>query len=259
MSNEQLLQGTISPSIAHDSHHHEHEGHHHRETFITKYIFSQDHKMIAKQFLVTGIIWAILGGLMSVLFRVQLGYPDQNFPILETLLGKWAKGGHISAEAYYPLVTIHGTVMVFFVLTGGLSGTFANFLIPLQIGARDMASPFMNMLSYWFFFTAGVVMLSSFFVADGPFAGGWTAYPPLSALGSTSPGSKAGMDLWIISLALFVVSSLLGGLNYIATILNMRTKGMSMTRLPLTIWALFFTAVLGVLSFPVLLSGFILL
>ena len=121
-----------------------------------------------------------------------------------------------------------------------------------------MASPFMNMLSYWFFLAASVVMLSSMFVETGPFSGGWTAYPPLSALGDASPGSKSGMDLWIIAMALFVVSSLLGGLNYIATILNMRTKGMSMTRLPLTIWALFFTAVLGVLSFPVLLSGFIL-
>ncbi len=144
-------------------------------------------------------------------------------------------------------------------MTAGLSGTFANFLIPLQVGARDMASPFLNMLSYWFFFIASIVMLSSLFVETGPFSGGWTAYPPLSALGDASPGSKTGMDLWIISMALFVVSSLLGGLNYIATILNMRTKGMSMTRLPLTIWALFFTAVLGVLSFPVLLSGFILL
>jgi cytochrome c oxidase subunit 1 len=196
---------------------------------------------------------------MSVLFRLQLGYPDANFPWLETILGKWAKGGHITPEAYYALVTTHGTVLVFFVLTAGLSGTFANFLIPLQIGARDMASPFMNMLSYWFFFAASIVMLSSIFVETGPFSGGWTAYPPLSALGDASPGSKSGMDLWIVSMALFVVSSLLGGLNYIATILNMRTKGMSMTRLPLTIWALFFTAVLGVLSFPVLLSGFILL
>lgn len=215
--------------------------------------------MIARQFLITGMAWAVIGGLMSVLFRLQLGYPDTNFPILETFLGKWAKGGHISAEAYYALTTMHGTVLVFFVLTGGLSGTFANFLIPLQIGARDMASPFLNMLSYWFFFLASVVMISSLFVQTGPFAGGWTAYPPLSALGDASPGSKTGMDLWITAMALFVVSSLLGGLNYISTILNMRTKGMSMTRLPLTIWALFFTAVLGVLSFPVLLSGFILL
>ena len=244
----------------HEDHGHDDHGHHeHHDTFLTKYVFSQDHKMIAKQFLITGMVWAVLGGLMSVLFRLQLGYPDSNFPWLESILGKWAKGGQITPAAYYALVTTHGTVLVFFVLTAGLSGTFANFLIPLQIGARDMASPFMNMLSYWFFFTASIVMLSSLFVETGPFSGGWTAYPPLSALHDASPGSKTGMDLWIISMALFVVSSLLGGLNYIATILNMRTKGMTMTRLPLTIWALFFTAVLGVLSFPVLLSGLILL
>jgi cytochrome c oxidase subunit 1 len=256
MSNEAVLHGT---GTGHDVHHDAHHEHHHHETFISKYVFSQDHKMIAKQFLITGMVWAVLGGLMSVLFRLQLGYPDSTFPWLEDILGKWAKGGRISDQAYYALVTTHGTVLVFFVLTAGLSGTFANFLIPLQIGARDMASPFLNMLSYWFFFLASIVMLSSMFVETGPFAGGWTAYPPLSALGDAQPGSKTGMDLWLISMALFVVSSLLGGLNYISTVLNMRTKGMSMTRLPLTIWALFFTAVLGVLSFPVLLSGFILL
>jgi cytochrome c oxidase subunit 1 len=255
MSNEAVLHAHSGAHDGHEDHSHEH----HHQSFISKYVFSQDHKMIAKQFLITGMVWAVLGGFMSVLFRLQLGYPDANFPWLETILGKWAKGGHITPEAYYALVTTHGTVLVFFVLTAGLSGTFANFLIPLQIGARDMASPFMNMLSYWFFFAASIVMLSSIFVETGPFSGGWTAYPPLSALGDASPGSKSGMDLWIVSMALFVVSSLLGGLNYIATILNMRTKGMSMTRLPLTIWALFFTAVLGVLSFPVLFSGFILL
>src|ERR1043166_6751601 len=243
----------------HEVHHDEHHVHHHKETFITKYIFSQDHKTIAKQFLVTGIIWAIIGGLFSVLFRLQLGYPDQSFPILETVFGKWAEGGHIKPEFYYALITMHGTVLVFFVLTAGLSGTFANLLIPLQIGARDMASPFLNMLSYWFFFIASVIMLSSLFVQTGPASGGWTMYPPLSALHQASDGSKIGADLWLISMAMFIVSSLLGGLNYISTILNMRTKGMSMTRLPLPIWALFFTAVLGVLSFPVLLSGFILL
>ncbi len=259
MSNEATLHGqeVISTHGVHDD---EHGAHHHKETFITKYVFSQDHKMIARQFLITGMVWAVLGGLMSVLFRLQLGYPDATFPWLEDLLGsKWAKGGHIQPEFYYALVTMHGTVLVFFVLTGGLSGTFANFLIPLQIGARDMASPFLNMLSYWFFWLASVVMLSSLFVETGPASGGWTSYPPLSALADASDGSGAGMDLWITSMALFVVSSLLGGLNYISTILNMRTKGMSMTRLPLTIWAILFTAILGVLSFPVLLSGLILL
>ncbi len=249
------IEGMSTPHVQHE----EHAVHHHKETFVTKYIFSQDHKTIAKQFLITGIIWAIIGGLFSVLFRLQLGYPEKTFPILETLFGHWAKGGVISAEFYYALITMHGTVLIFFVLTAGLSGTFANFLIPLQVGARDMASPFMNMLSYWFFFMASIVMLSSLFVQTGPASGGWTSYPPLSALGQASDGSKIGMDLWISSMALFVVSTLLGGLNYVVTILNMRTKGMSMTRLPLTIWSLFFTAILGVLSFPVLLSGFILL
>src|SRR5215208_4422102 len=254
MSNEH-----VEIVTGHEIHHDEHHVHHHKETFITKYIFSQDHKTIGKQFLITGIIWAVIGGLFSVLFRLQLGYPDQTFPILETFFGRYARGGQIQPEFYYALITMHGTVLVFFVLTGGLSGTFANLLIPLQIGARDMASPFLNMLSYWFFFTASIVMFSSLFVQTGPASGGWTVYPPLSALGQASSGSKIGMDLWIVSMALFVVSSLLGGLNYISTILNMRTKGMTMTRLPLTIWGLFFTAILGVLSFPVLLSGFILL
>jgi cytochrome c oxidase subunit I len=244
--------------VPHEVHHEVHHGHH-KETFITKYIFSQDHKTIGKQFLITGIVWAIVGGLFSVLFRLQLGYPTQSFPILETFFGKWAQGGQIQPEFYYALITMHGTVLVFFVLTAGLSGTFANILIPLQIGARDMAAPFLNMLSYWFFFLASIVMISSLFIQTGPASGGWTVYPPLSALGQASEGSKLGMDLWIVSMALFVVSSLLGGLNYISTILNMRTRGMSMTRLPLTIWAMFFTAVLGVLSFPVLLSGLILL
>ena len=238
--------------------HHEEHGHH-QESFISKYIFSMDHKTIGKQFLITGIVWAIVGGLFSVLFRLQLGYPDKAFPILETFFGQWAKGGQIQPEFYYGLVTMHGTVLVFFVLTAGLSGTFANILIPLQIGARDMASPFLNMLSYWFFFLASVVMMSSIFVNTGPASGGWTMYPPLSALKQAGDGQKIGTDLWLISMALFIVSSLLGGLNYISTILNMRTKGMSMTRMPLTIWAVFFTAILGVLSFPVLLSGAILL
>ncbi|MBN8858892.1 MAG: cbb3-type cytochrome c oxidase subunit I [Sphingobacteriales bacterium] len=215
--------------------------------------------MIAKQFLITGMIWAIIGGLMSVLFRLQLGYPDLQLPWLEDIFGHWAKDGKITPEFYYALGTMHGTILIFFVLTAGLTGTFANFLIPFQVGARDMASPFLNMLSYWFFVVASVILMSSLFVQTGPAAGGWTVYPPLSALGDASQGSKIGMDLWLVSLALFVVSSLLGGLNYISTILNMRTKGMTMTRMPLTVWALLFTAILGLLSFPVLFSGFILL
>lgn len=245
--------------VTHDVHHNGDGHHHHKQSFISKYIFSQDHKTIGKQFLITGICWAVIGAAFSVFFRLQLGYPDQTFPFLEDIFGRWAAGGRISAEFYYALITMHGTILVFFVLTAGLSGTFANLLIPLQIGARDMASPFMNMLSYWFFFLASMIMVSSLFVQTGPASGGWTMYPPLSALKDAQSGSKIGTDLWLISMAMFVVSTLLGGLNYVATILNMRTKGMTMTRMPLTIWALFFTAILGILSFPVLLSGFILL
>lgn len=261
MSSETISHGHAAEASVHSHDSHEAHGHdhHHEESFLTKYVFSTDHKMIGKQFLITGIIWAIIGGLFSVLFRLQLGYPEMTFPVLEDLFGKWAAGGRISNEFYYALVTMHGTILVFFVLTAGLSGTFANILIPLQIGARDMASGFMNMLSYWFFFLASVVMFASLFIQTGPASGGWTIYPPLSALGQASEGSKLGMDFWLISMALFIVSSLLGGLNYISTILNLRTKGMSMTRMPLTMWAIFFTAVLGVLSFPVLLSGAVLL
>jgi len=232
---------------------------HHKETFITKYIFSQDHKMIAKQFLITGMFMAVVGMIMSALFRLQLANPGQSFAILEMLLGKWAPGGVLDPSMYLALVTMHGTILVFWVLTAGLSGTFANLLIPFQIGARDMASGFLNMLSYWFFFLATVVLLWSLFVETGPASAGWTIYPPLSALPQSIPGSATGMTLWLISIALFVVGGLLGSLNYVVTILNLRTKGMSMQRLPLTIWAILITAILVVLSFPVLLSAALLL
>lgn len=240
---------------------HGHDEHHHEETFITKYIFSKDHKTISKQFLITGIFWGIVGGLLSVLFRIQLAWPNETFPILETFLGKWAEGGKITNEFYYSLVTMHGTILVFFVLTGGLSGTFANLLIPYQIGARDMASGLMNMMSYWFFAAASVVLLFSFFIQTGPASGGWTAYPPLNGMRDTGVnlGSGLGFDMWAFAMTLFIISSTLGSLNYVATVLNLRTKGMSMFRLPLTIWALMFTAIIGILSFPALLAGVVLL
>lgn len=241
---------------AHEAHDHEH---HHVETFWNKYVFSQDHKMIAKQFLITGMIMGIIGMGMSMLFRLQLAWPEKEWPILEALLGKWGADGVMDPNIYLALVTIHGTIMVFFVLTAGLSGTFSNLLIPLQIGARDMASGFINMLSYWFFFASSMVMVVSLFVESGPASAGWTVYPPLSALPQAIPGSGMGMTLWLVSMSLFIVSSLLGALNYIVTVLNLRTKGMTMTRLPLTIWAFFVTAILGVLSFPVLFSAALLL
>lgn len=238
---------------AHDEHHH------HEQSFMEKYVFSMDHKMIAKQFLITGMVMGIIGVGMSLLFRLQLAWPEKEWPILEALLGKWGADGIMDPNIYLALVTIHGTIMVFFVLTAGLSGTFSNLLIPLQIGARDMASGFINMLSYWFFFASSIIMVASLFVESGPAAAGWTIYPPLSALPQAIPGSGMGMTLWLVSMSLFIVSSLLGALNYIVTVLNLRTKGMSMTRLPLTIWAFFVTAILGVLSFPVLFSAALLL
>jgi cytochrome c oxidase subunit 1 len=242
-----------------NDHAHDHDHEHHVENFWTKYIFSQDHKMIGKQFLITGMFMGIVGVFMSMLFRLQLAWPDQKFAILETFLGKWAPEGQMDPNMYLALVTIHGTIMVFFVLTAGLSGTFSNLLIPLQIGARDMASGFLNMLSYWFFAASSVIMLVSLFVETGPASGVWTIYPPLSALPQAMPGSGTGMTLWLVSMTLFIAGSLLGSLNYIVTIINLRTKGMAMTRLPLTIWAFLVTAILGVLSFPVLLSAALLL
>jgi len=247
----------MSTAAIHADTHHDH--HEHKESFISKYVFSMDHKMISKQFLITGIVMGMVGLIMSLIFRLQLAWPDEQFGFLETLLGKWAVDGKLDPNFYMGLVTIHGTIMVFYVLTAGLSGTFSNLLIPLQLGARDMASPFMNMLSYWFFFLSSVTLLSSVFVETGPASGGWTVYPPLSALEKAMPGSGLGMTLWLVAIALFIVSSLLGGINYISTVLNMRTKGMSMNRMPLTIWAFFFTAILGLLSFPVLLGAAIFL
>src|ERR1051326_2260614 len=236
-----------------------HDNHEHHDTFWTKYVFSQDHKMISKQFLVTAILMALLAMFMSVIFRLQLGWPDHKFGFLESVIGKWGKDGRLDPSFYLALVTIHGTIMVFFVLTGGLSGTFSNLLIPYQIGARDMASGFLNMLSYWFFFVSCLIMCISFFIPDGPASAGWTVYPPLSALPQAIPGSGLGMTLWLVSMTLFVVSALLGGLNYIITVLNLRTEGMKIRRLPLTIWAFLITAVLGLLSFPVLVGAVLLL
>src|SRR5210317_2016307 len=233
--------------------------HHHKETFVTKYVFSQDHKMISKQYLVTGVFMGIIGIFMSMLFRLQLAWPDTSFSIIEAFLGPHQDNGVMSPDIYLALVTIHGTIMVFFVLTAGLSGTFSNLLIPLQIGARDMASGFLNMVSYWLFFLSSFIMIMSLFVEAGPAAAGWTVYPPLSALPMAQPGSGMGMTLWLISMTLFIASSLLGSLNYIVTVINLRTKGMSMTRLPLTIWAFFVTAIIGVISFPVLFSAALLL
>ncbi len=233
---------------------------HHSENFVSKYIFSLDHKMIAKQYLFTAIFWAVIGGLMSLVFRLQLGFPDMDLSWLQPIMGSWISDqGTLDPEFYLALVTMHGTIMVFFVLTAGLSGTFSNLLIPLQIGARDMASGFMNMLSYWLFFLASIIMFYSLFIETGPASGGWTVYPPLSALPQAISGSGLGMTLWLIAMTFFIISTLISGINFISTVINLRTRGMSFTRLPLTIWAFFFTAIIGLLAFPVLLSAALLL
>lgn len=246
------------PHTEHVDHLHDHDEHHNQH-WLWKYVFSQDHKMIARQFLITGMIWAIIGGALSSLFRLQLGWPEATLSWLQPILGKWIESGKLNPEFYLALVTMHGTIMVFFVLTAGLSGTFSNFLIPLQVGARDMASGFMNMLSYWFFFLSSVIMFSSLFLETGPAAAGWTIYPPLSALPQAISGSGMGMTMWLVSMAFFIVSQLLGGVNYVTTVINMRTRGLSMSKLPLTIWAFFLTAILGILSFPVLFAAALLL
>ncbi len=246
----------MSDHAAHADHAHHH---HAKPDFWTHYVFSQDHKMISKQFLITAIVMGFIGMAMSMLFRLQLGWPGESFKVIELLLGDWGKDGILDPNMYLALVTLHGTIIVFMVLTGGLTGTFANLLIPLQVGARDMASGFLNMLSYWFFLASSVIMVASVFIETGPASAGWTIYPPLSALPEAIPGSGLGMTMWLVSIALFIVSSLLGGINYIVTIVNLRTKGMSMGRLPLTMWAILITAILGVLSFPVLLSAALLL
>jgi len=250
-------------SQTHDSHDHgqaHHNEHHHEESFVSKYIFSHDHKMIGKQFLMTAVFMGLVAMMLSILFRIQLSWPGESSDFLNLFLGdRWAPKGIMDQNMYLGLVTIHGTIMVFFLLTGGLSGTFSNILIPLQLGARDMASGFLNMLSFWFFFVSSLLMLVSLFIETGPAMAGWTIYPPLSALPKAVPGSGLGMTLWLFSMAIFIGGSLIGSLNYIVTVLNLRTKGMTMLRMPLTIWAFFVTAILGVLSFPVLLSACLLL
>ena len=227
--------------------------------FVRKYIFSTDHKVIGVQYIITAMFMAIVGGLLSMLMRLQLAWPSQPLPTISQLFPTGMAGGVMEPGFYMSLVTMHGTIMVFFLFTAVLTGGFGNFLIPLQIGARDMAFPFLNALSYWTFLVSCVVILGALFVAGGPPLGGWTAYPPLSALPEGGAGQADGMTLWIIAIALFAISGLMGGLNYVTTLLTMRTKGMSMMRLPLTQWAIFITAVLGTLAFPVLLAAGVLL
>ncbi|PYY06186.1 MAG: cytochrome c oxidase subunit I [Acidobacteria bacterium] len=217
--------------------------------FIRKYIFSLDHKVIGLQYYFLALIAVFTGMFLSLLMRIHLIWPTAQLPLV----------GEIKPETYLGLLTMHGTIMVFFVLTTAPQSGFGNYFLPIQIGAPDMAFPVLNMLSFWTTFVAFVVLISAFFVGGGAPLHGWTGYAPLSALPNAGPGQQLGADLWITSIAIFCVASLMGALNFITTTLDLRAKGMTLMRMPLTVWAWFITAILGLLAFGVLLSAGILL
>jgi len=228
--------------------------------FIRKYIFSLDHKVIGKQYYFLALFSVVVGMLLSVLMRWHLVWPDAHIPGLHLLSAVGAPHDQMTPEYYLSVMTMHATLMVFFVLTTAPQAGFGNYFLPIQVGAEDMAFPTLNMLSFWTTFLGLAVLISTFFVADGPPLSGWTSYATLSALGSVAgPGEGTGQNLWIISIALFCVGSLMGALNFIATLLELRTRGMKLMRLPLTCWAWFITAILALLSFAVLFSAAILL
>jgi cytochrome c oxidase subunit I len=228
--------------------------------FIRKYIFSIDHKVIGVQYILLAMVSVFVGMFLSILMRMNLTWPGTTWPILGTLFPQGAPNGIMQPEFYLSLVTMHGTMMVFFVLTTAPQGGFGNYFLPIQIGADDMAFPTLNMMSFWVTLVGFVVLISALFVEGGAPIGGWTAYPPLSALGEAAgPGQGLGMNLWVISIAIFCAGSLLGALNFITTLLNMRARGMSLMRMPLTCWSWFTTAVLALLAFPVLLAAGLLL
>jgi len=234
---------------------------HHAPTgFIRRYIFSLDHKVIGIQYYFLALFSVFLGMSLSVLMRYHLIYPDAKVGWFEKLWPTGAAGGIMTPELYLSLMTMHGTIMVFFVLTTAPQSGFGNYFLPIQIGAEDMAFPVLNMLSFWTTFLALVVMVAAFFVPGGAPLAGWTAYPPLSAVGPLSgPGEGMGQTLWIISIAIFCGASLMGAINFIATTIDLRAKGLSMMRLPLTCWSWFVTAILGLLGFAVLLAAGVLL
>jgi cytochrome c oxidase subunit 1 len=247
-------------------------------------VFSTDHKMIGKQFLILGLLMMIVGGALALLFRWQLAYPDTPLPLIgasqkflesgepQTFMDRnWQEWmskeeaeqnwlarnlpmGTVTPAFYNSLFTMHATIMIFFVVMPILVGCFGNFLIPLMIGTRDMAFPLLNMLSFWVAFVGGIIMMIGFFVPGGHAAAGWTSYAPLSADPQWT-GVDWGQGLWCISLIVVGISSLMGSINYITTIINMRAPGMTYFRLPLVIWSLFIVAILLLLALPVLTSA----
>jgi cytochrome c oxidase subunit 1 len=235
------------------------EAAHRTPSFLGRYVFSTDHKIIGIQYLLTAFFMALVGGGLAMLIRLQLAWPGRQWPWLEKIFPQGMESGVMKPEFYLSLITMHGTIMIFFFVSLALVSGFGNYLIPLQIGARDMAFPFLNMLSYWVVVPGCLLALVSFAVEGGAAASGWTAYPPLSAIPQAVPGSGLGQTLWILSIALFIVSFTMGGLNYVTTIVNLRVRGMSMMRLPVVIWCLFLSAVIGLLAFPPLTAAAIML
>src|SRR5690242_13948148 len=237
--------GETITMVAQDAH-----AHSAPQGFIRKYIFSLDHKVIGIQYYFLALAAVFTGMFLSLLMRIHMVWPEAVLPIF----------GTIKPELYLSLMTMHGTIMVFFVLTTAPQSGFGNFILPIQIGAEDMAFPVLNMLSFWTTLLALVVMVAAFFVPGGAPLGGWTAYPPLSGLGAvTGPGQGMGQTLWVVSIAIFCGASLMGAINFIATTIDLRAKGLSLMRLPLTCWTWLVTAILGLLGFAVLLAAGILL
>src|SRR5512141_1721630 len=235
-------------------------GHHPPTGFIRKYVFSLDHKVIGRQYLDLALVAVLTGMVLSWLMRFHLAYPAAPVPGLGAIAPNTAAGGVITPELYLSLMTMHGTIMVFFVLTTAPFAGFGNFVLPIQVGAEDMAFPRFNMMSFWVTFLAFLVLIAAFFVPEGPPLSGWTAYTPLSAIGKDAgPGQGTGQTLWAVSIALFCVGQLLGALNFIATTLDLRTRGMTLMRMPLSTWAWFITSVIGLIAFSVLLPACVLL
>jgi cytochrome c oxidase subunit 1 len=229
-------------------------------SFLRKHVFSVDHKVIGRQYFDLGLTAVIIGMVLSWLMRIHLVWPGWGIPGVRWLSDVGAPGGVITPEYYLQLMTMHGTLMVFFVLTNVPFAGFGNYFLPIQIGAEDMAFPRFNMMSFWVTFVGFLVLIAAFFVGDGPPLAGWTAYAPLSAMGKiTGPGEGTGQTLWAISIAIFCVGQLLGSLNFISTTLDLRTKGMTLMRMPISTWAWFITSCIGLLAFAVLLPACILL
>src|SRR6202162_4511480 len=228
-------------------------------SFIRKHVFSLDHKVIGKQYYALALVAALSGMLLSWFMRIHLAWTNAAIPGLQLLSKTGAPGGVITPEFYLQLMTMHGTIMVFFVLTTAPFAAFGNFFLPIQVGAEDMPFPRFNMMSFWVTFVAFLVLMSSFILGDGPTLGGWTQYAPLNSVGAVAgPGQGLGVVLWMTSIGLFCVGQLLGALNFITTTLDLRVKGMSMMRLPLTAWAWFITSCMGLTAFAVLMPACIL-